>query len=167
MKKVKLTLTGEIMAIDYCSLKVMKNCTEEAQDDYDKFMLCYDEVIFWTLPPKMQLNDQPIDQSGKGKWIDCPKFFDDLFVKHPLPVDMHWQFFKNEHIDYMIELADDEEFDISKLQIMSTRCPVSHCDYVYIANSIVYDGKVIHCEGEDIEYEYDVETTKYWRYILK
>lgn len=167
MKKVKLTFTGQIMAIDYCSLEVIKNCTEEARDDNDRFIFCCDEVIFWTLPPKMQLNDKNIDGNGRGKWIDCPKFFDDAFVKHPLPVEMHWQFFKGESLEYMIELADDEEFDISKLQIMTTYCPVSNYSDVYIANSIVYDGKVIHCEGEDIEYEYDVESTKYWRYILK
>ena len=64
---------------------------------------------------------------------------------HPLPVSIRGRDEDNVEASYIIELSDDEVFDINKVQLI---CPVDRPDelwelYNFVADHILYDEKEI------------------------
>ena len=168
MKQVKVTITGDLIGIDYCSKDKYK---EEYFDEEDMFLSNYYTCMGWEKITGLYL-EVPNDTyefddyenlvNKKGKYIKTLEYFHDLFREdgeHSLPVKLHIRGFVHQSGDYIIELEDDEEFDIKKVQLVKSDYEVEVFPYFIIADYILYNGKEIYNDGSFDDY--DVESKCY------
>ena len=148
MKQVKLTIKGDIIALDYCSTTMY--------DEDNDFYSCYYLCCGWSKLDEMYIdgNEEENVIKKKGKYVKTKEFFHNLFKAdgdHPLPVECHTRTYYNQEISYMIELEDDEEFDIKKVQLVKSDYECDEFPYWIIADHILYNGKEI-CTDETMDY---------------
>lgn len=168
MKQVKITITGDVIAVDYCS----QSLYNEDTDFNDAYYL----VTGWDKITGMYI-DVPDDTykfdnlenvvKNKGKYSKTMEFFHKLFGEesdHPLPVDVHTRTYYNQWADYIIELEDDEEFDIKKVQLVKSDYEVELFPYFIAAGYILYDGKEIYTNDTD---EYCPEEKMHDEYVIE
>lgn len=147
MKKVKITIKGDILAIDYCSKTLM-------DEDMD-FMAQYYLTCGWEKIEAMHVDDSEENVvRKKGKYVKTVEMMHRLMgpgSDHPLPCELHVHTYYNQSIDYIIEVADDEEFDIKKVQLEKSDYELDCLPYFIAAMYILYDGKRIDTV-DDMEY---------------
>lgn len=150
MKEVKVRIVGDLLIVDYCSKKVM----DEAEDDgFDKFCSNYYVTGAWDKIEALYVDDNEEENlvKKKGKYVKTREFFHDLFSEdgeHPLPVEVHYRCYDGKEIEYIIELEDDEEFDIKKVQLVKSDYEVDLFPYFILCEKILYDGKEIEANPD-------------------
>ena len=167
MKQVKITIKGTIIAVDYCS----QSLYNEDEDFFGNYYL----TCGWETVEDMYINTDDVyfaDEADnvvkkKGKYVKVRDYFHKLWGKdsdHPLPVECHTRQYSNCCADYMIELEDEEEFDIKKVQLIKSDYEVSEFPYFILANKILYDEKEIYTEDTD---DYCPEEKMYNEFIVE
>lgn len=150
MKKYRIEIKCDIICMEYCSQKVM----DEAEDDgFSKFNSYFYATYGMDNIVALTVNNGENLVKKKGKYIKTKEFFHNLWSDesdHPLPVEVHTRTFSGDYPQYEIELEDDEEFDIKKLQLVKSDYEFDQCPYWIIADYIMYDGRQINeCSGID------------------
>lgn len=150
MKHYLVTIECDIICMEYCSQKVM----DEAEDDgFDKFNSYFYATYGMDNIRSLTVNASDNLIKQKGKYIKTKEFFHKLWSDesdHPLPVEVHVRSFQGDYPEYEIELEDDEEFDIKKLQLVKSDYEFQEAPYWIVADYIMYDGKQIdECGGID------------------
>lgn len=145
MKKVTITLIGDIRALYYCS----KSQIDEDNDFWDR----YYEIFGFNTVDEIRVDDS-LDNiiKQKGKVANSETYFRELFSgEHPLPVEVKTTCddFGYE-VKYEIEVIGD--FDPSKLQLVkSTELSKSGIPYFIIGDYILYDGQRYNMTSESWE----------------
>jgi hypothetical protein len=165
MKQVKITINGTILAVDYCS-QTLYNEDEDFNCNY--YLICG-----WHTVEGMYIDTDTAENvvKKKGKYVKVRDYFHKLWGKdsyHPLPVECHTRHYQNCCVDYMIDLEDDKEFDIKKVQLIKSDYETSEFPYFILADKILYDGKEIltedtadFCPEEKIYNDFVVEELCY------
>ena len=162
MKEVKITIDATIRVVEYCSHKY----EEEYENMEDAFFNEYYSTYGLTEIEGLYLDEVEDEYMNgnedvnlikkKGKYVKTKNFFHDLFKEdgdHPLPVEIHVRdMHKGNYVGYTIELEDDEEFDITKLQLVKSDYEHELFPYFIIADYIIYDGKEIGADAELWDY---------------
>lgn len=154
MKEVKIFINGELDVMEYCSQSLI---TEE-ESFYDQYYV----TCGWSKIDSIYVNpDDPYSDDNenvtkqKGKYVKTKEYFHDLFSEdgyHPLPVEVHERDFSDITLCYIIELEDDEEFDIKQLQLIKSDYECLNIPYFILAEKILYKGKEVEVDDEDGEY---------------
>lgn len=144
MKQIKIKITGDIIALDYCTQDL-----PEDEDFYGNYYL----TCGWNTVTGLYVNDSEDNVvKQKGKYVKTKKFFHHLFRKdgdHPLPVECHTRVYCEQEVEYNIRIEDDEEFDIKKVQLVKSDYECDEFPYFIVADYILYDGKEIHTDETD------------------
>ena len=160
MKQVKITIKGDIIALDYCTQDL-----PEDEDFFGNYYLC---CGWWKLEAMwIDGNEEENVIKQKGKYIKTKEFFHNLFREdgdHPLPIECHTRVYYNQEISYIIELEDDEEFDIKKVQLVKSDYECQEFPYWIIADHILYDNKEIPTDETS---DYCPETKCYNEFIIE
>lgn len=150
MKQVKVTIYGTLVIVDYCSKKVIEENikNEEAEDKESAFSCSYYMTGAWDKIEALYVdgNEEENLVKKKGKYIKTLNYFHELFKEdgeHPLPVEVHYRNYENVSLDYIIELKDDEDFDIKKVQLVKSDYEVELFPYFIICGKIMYDGREV------------------------
>ena len=156
MKTVKITIFGDILAVDYCSQ------IYEFEEDYN--LICA-----WERIDALTVNDSEENLvKAKGKYITTRTYLHELFShiepSHPFPLTVHTRTYYNQRVEYTIQLQNDEEFDIKKLQLMKTlEFDTQDFGFFIFADFIMYDGNQIdtydtedYCPEEKMYNEFEV-----------
>ena len=142
MKKVTITIEGTIQICEYASTY---------KEFYDTFYM----TLGWHTVDALYVdgNEEENLIKKKGKYVKVDDYFHDLFSEegdHPLPVEVHLrETHGGDRFSYTIELADDEAFDIKKVQLVKSDREIECCPYFILAQHILYDGKEIKVNEED------------------
>lgn len=149
-KTVKITIVGTVDACEYCSKKHFDNYDDQNEAFNNEFYI----TSGWNRVNELYVNDNREENliKKKGKYIKVIDYFHDLFSEnsdHPLPVELHVRTFLGDNeIDYCINLEDDEEFDIKKVQLVKSDYEIEALPYFILTEKIMYDGKEVPaCEG--------------------
>ena len=146
MKEVKIRIVGDLVIVNYCSKKVMEFGEED--EPYSNFASNYYVTGAWDKLEAMYVNDNEEENviKKKGKYVKTLEYFHDLFKKdgeHPLPVEFHYRYYYGQELEYVIELEDDEEFDIKKVQLIKSDYEIEVFPYFILCEKILYDGKEV------------------------
>lgn len=174
MKKVKIRIQGDLVIVDYCSKKKMQELVDgdEYDDECDVFANNYYVTGAWDEISALYVDDDEDNNlvEQKGKYVNTKEFFHDLFSEdggHPLPVEVHYEYYYEQELEYVIRLKDDEEFDIKKVQLIKSEDEISLFPYFVLCEKILYDGKDVlanpeynewseYCPDEDDSYDEDI-----------
>lgn len=144
--KTKITLSGTLVMIDYCSHSLMLESDDQFFDNYYQTAGFYD----WEDGGLFVNDDTDNDlMKQKGKYVKTKEHFHHLFREdgyHPLPVTLHTRLYRYTDADYIIEHED--EFDIKKVQLVKSDYEIQEFPYLIIADYILYDGKRVDVESE-------------------
>ena len=175
MKQVKIRIAGTLVIVDYCSKKVIEENikNEEADDEYDAFAYSYYVTGAWDKIEALYVHDDESNNlvKKKGKYVKIKEHFKKLFAEdgdHPLPVVIHYRYYYEQELEYVIELEDDEEFDIKKVQLVKEDYTCNLFPYFILCEKILYDGKDVlandqyndwaeYCPEEKIYNEGEIE----------
>lgn len=166
-KTVKITITGTVDACEYCSKSHYANYDTPEEAFNSEFYI----TSGWNRIDGLYVDDNREENlvKKKGKYVKVVDYFHDLFSEtsdHPLPVELHVRTFSGDNeIDYYIDLEDDEEFDIKKLQLIKSDYEIEAFPYFILTKKILYNGKEIPADDEMADYfiegrfcsEYEVE----------
>ena len=136
MKKVTITIEGTIQICEYASTKF---------NFYDEFYM----TLGWFTVDALYVDGDEEENliKKKGKYVKVGDYFHGLFSEkgcHPLPVEVHLrETHGSDRFSYTVELADDEEFDIKKVQLVKSDREIECCPYFILAEHILYNGKVV------------------------
>lgn len=150
MKKVKVTLTGEAICMEYCSQTYYEGDPE--QDFLDNYYC----MSFLKTVDALYVDDDWDENfvKQKGKYLKTKEYITDnlmgMNTDHPIPVDVHIDTHSSCEFNYEIELNDDEEFDIKKLQLVKSDYEVHFMPYAIIVEYIMYDNKKIEISDPDV-----------------
>ena len=158
MKEVKIRINGDLVIVDYCSVKVINQSMVDEDCGEDTAFSCnYYACGAWDKVEAVYVDDNEDENlvKKKGKYVKTRDYFHDLFDKegeHPLPVKIHYRYYYQQELEYIIELQDDEEFDIKKVQLIKSDYEVALFPYFILCDKILYDGKEIYynCEYNDL-----------------
>lgn len=149
-KTVKITLVGTVDACEYCS--------KSHYDNYDTDEEAFNSEFYitsgWNRIDSLFVDDNRDENliKKKGKYVKVVDYFHNLFSDdsdHPLPVDLHVRTFVGDNeIDYYIELEDDEEFDIKKVQLIKSDYEIEAFPYYILTEKILYNGREIPADDE-------------------
>ncbi len=144
MKQIKIKIVGDLQIWDYCT----KNLPED-----EDFHGNYYVTGAWETLTAMYIDDNEEDNviKKKGKYVKTREYFHDLFSEdgdHPLPVEVHTRTYHNQELEYIVELPDDEEFDIKKVQLIKSDYELSEAPYFILCSKILYDGKEVLANAE-------------------
>lgn len=157
MKQVKITIEGDILAVDYCSNSLI--------DEDNDFTSQYYLVCGWNKIEAMHVDDSEENVvKKKGKYVKTVEMMHRLMgpdSDHPLPCELHARIYYNQSIDYVIELADEDEFDIKKVQLEKSDYELECLPYFIAAGYILYDGKRIDTDG-DMDYCPEMKMYDVW-----
>lgn len=161
MKTVKIMIKGDIQVIDYCSLSLIN----EEQSFNDSYYM----MFHWEKLDSMTIDDNEENViKQKGKYAKTDHFLHDKFAEdgdHPLPVECHIRTYYNQEISYYLELEDNEEFDIKKVQLLKSTYEYDAYPYFIVGDYILYDGKKVGIE--QIAYDYDPESKMYDEFVIE
>lgn len=157
MKKVKITIYGDLLALDYCNVEL------DFLDEY--YYTCgWEKIEAMFIDGDEEVNVVKL----KGKYVKTKEYFHNLFREdgdHPLPVECHTRTYYNIEADYEIELEDNEEFDITKVQLVKSDYECDAFPYFILAGHILYDGKEIYtwdlddfCPEEKIYNKFNIDS---------
>ena len=147
-KRVKITLVGTVDACEYCS----KDHFSEYDSPEEAFNNEYYIISGWNKIDSLFVDDNQEENliKKKGKYVKVVDYFHDLFSDssdHPLPVELHVRTFTGDNeIDYYIDLEDDEEFDIKKVQLIKSDYEIEAFPYFILTEKILYNGKEIFAD---------------------
>lgn len=153
-KTVKITITGTVDACEYCSESLFNNYDNPEEAFNSEFYI----TSGWNSIEGIYMNDDRENNlvKKKGKYVKVVNYFHDLFSTnsdHPLPVELHVRTFTGDNeIDYYIDLKDDEEFDIKKVQLVKSDYEIEAFPYYILTEKILYDGKEIPADDEMADY---------------
>ena len=142
MKQVKITIEGTIQICEYASTR---------DEFYDTFYM----TLGWHTVDALYVNDDEDNNlvKRKGKYVKVGDYFHDLFSEegcHPLPVEVHLrETHGGDRFSYIVQLEDDEDFDIKKVQLVKSEREIECCPYFILAHHILYDGKEVIVNEED------------------
>lgn len=168
----QITIEGNLLTYEYCSRKFM----EEHEDSDEGFGENYYTLNGWTKVDALYVDGDSENNliRKKGKMFKTTDYLHHLFSEeghHPLPVELHKGTEERyASLEYVIELEDDEEFDIKKLQLVYTMelskvnyKDIENCPPVYpiffssfiLAEKIMYDGKDVQLAEDNVDRYYD------------
>ena len=165
MKEVKIRIKGDLVIVDYCSQKVIEENIKngEAVDEESAFVCSYYVIGAWDKLEALYVDDNEEENliKKKGKYIKTRNYFHDLFKEdgeHPMPIKVHYRNYSDVSLDYIIELEDDEDFDIKKVQLVKSDYEVELFPYFIVCEKIMYDGREV---GNDYLLDYCPEDKLY------
>ena len=171
MKLITITIEGIIKMCEYCSLSIFEqyddmyySLYENEGGDYLFDDKC-DMVNGWSGIKAIFVHENNIkddrnliDEIGGVHTID--NYFHTLFASngdHPLPVDLHVaETIDNQKLKYIIEIDDDDVFDIKKVQLVYSHNEIAPLKDFILAEKILYEGKEIDVENSHDEYSHYV-----------
>lgn len=159
MKQVKITIEGTIQICEYASTE---------KEFYDTFYM----TLGWYTVDALYVNDDENENliKKKGKYVKVGDYFHDLFSEegdHPLPVEVHLrETHGSDRFSYIINLEDDEDFDIKKVQLVKSNNEIECCPYFILARHILYDGKEIVVNEEDEYLCTGIDGRYYSEYVI-
>ena len=188
MKEVTITLKGTLMLFEYCSKDVMDNMVKtEGCSRETAFFSEFYKVNIWSKIDALYIDGDETNNliRKKGQMVETSDYFHRLFREngsHPLPVELHYWREKDARLRYTIELEDDEDFDIGKLQMICTNEMTNDIrsrvvileiskllkDGAIIAKKVIYDGQDFEVDFDDYDKfviegrPYDSEQIDYW-----
>lgn len=160
MKQVKITIEGTIQICEYASTR---------DEFYDTFF----STLGWHTVNAIYLDDNENVNliKKKGKYVKVKDYFHDLFSEegsHPLPVEVHLrETHGSDRFSYIVELQDDEEFDIKKVQLIKSDYEIYCCPYFILAHHILYDGREILVNEEDEYLTTGIDGRYYSEYVIE
>lgn len=164
MKKVTIRMEGSMVAFigaqltcDELNRETVQSYSYISELDDDGFI--DNDTCSWLVFLKTLDSLTATDENGevmdiakkKGKYVKTTTFIketlgtNERFVFQPVTEN-------TDRYEYTIELADDEEFDPKKLQLVKSDYEVDFLPYGILAEYIMYDGKKI-CTDSYYEYE--------------
>lgn len=147
MKTVEVKVVGTLLMCEYCS-----QSKYDGYDGYEDFYSEYYMTNGWESVKAIYIDDNEENViKKKGKYVKVRDYFHNLFSEegdHPLPVDLHTRTYDYEDVEfiYEIELEDDEEFDIKKVQLVKSDYEIEPLPYYILAEKILYDGKEVFAD---------------------
>ena len=159
MKQVKITIEGTIQICEYASTE---------KEFYDTFYM----TLGWYTVDALYVNDDENENliKKKGKYVKVGDYFHDLFSEegdHPLPVEVHLrETHGSDRFSYIINLEDNEDFDIKKVQLVKSNNEIECCPYFILARHILYDGKEIVVNEEDEYLCTGIDGRYYSEYVI-
>ena len=166
MKNIFITIEGIITICEYCSWSKYKKYDLGLYDE-DAAQIVFDDecnmVNGWSGLKGVYVqidfdknNRNLINEIGKPYTVR--NYFHKLFSSngnHPLPIDLRvgrtidW-----EKLMYCLEIEDDEEFDIKKIQLIYSYNEIEPLKDFVLAEKIMYDGKEIDVNNFHNEYSH-------------
>ena len=182
MKNVFIKVEGIITICEYCSWSKYNSYKKDIYDDIDDIFDddCYN-VNGWQGIKGIYVhnpdNTNFIGEIGKvytlsdyfpkdnknyineiGKVYTINDYFHKLFAPdsdHPLPIDLHVAHTNDfEKLIYVIEIEDDEEFDIKKVQLVYSHNEIAPLKDFVLAEKIMYDGNEVEVDDSHNEYSH-------------
>lgn len=149
MKQTKVRIVGDLLIVDYCSKKII----DEAEDAEEAFHDNYYETGAWDSLTTLYVDDNEEQNliKQKGKYIKTKEYFHNKFSEdgeHPLPIEIHYRYWSGQELEYIVELEDDEEFDIKKVQLIKSDYECDQFPYFILCEKILYDGKDVWANDE-------------------
>ena len=170
MKNVIITIEGIITMCEYCSWSKDDQHEEmyySLYGDDGSYRLFDDYCNMFNGWLGLQAIYVQIDfYKDKKNYVDeilghcytVNDYFHKLFAPdsdHPLPIDLHIaRTIDDEKLRYIIELEDDEEFDIKKVQLVYSYNEIAPLKDFILAEKIMYDGREISVENFHDEYSH-------------
>ena len=155
MKQVKIRIVGDLVIVDYCSKKLMEKqiASGECDNEEEAFSCNYYVTGAWDKVEALYVDDNEDENlvKKKGKYVKIYTHFADLFAEdgdHPLPVAIHFRYYYGQELEYIVELEDDEEFDIKKVQLVKEDYTCDAFPYFILCEKILYDGKDVLANDE-------------------
>ena len=161
MKQVKVTIKGELIVVDYCSKALIETLIDMGLEEEDEFAFTanYYMTCCWNTVDGLYIDGGEENMvKQKGKYVKTKEYWHSLIGEesdHPVPVTVHWRHYYDQWFDYIIELEDEDEFDIKKVQIIKSEYEIDLFPYFIRADVILYDGKEI--KTTENWGDYDVE----------
>lgn len=156
---VTVTIKGEMSVLRYYTTNeeyIENNADTELYREYGNMSYNYFETYGFKTVESITLNDGEENLvKQKGKYIKTKEFFHSLFRsdgEQPLPVHCEEQVLHDWEVGYTIELKDDEEFDIKKLQLIKSDYEIQEYPYWIVADYVIYDGKRIDFDVDVIDF---------------
>lgn len=138
----------------HCSIVCMEYCSKQALDINDdlEFADLYYSTYGMDQIKSLYVNGDTENNliKQKGKYVYDNGFFHLLWNEqsdHPLPITAHVRKFSNCIVDYKIELEDDEEFDIKKIQFVKSTYEADGIPFWIVADYILYDGHKVEADN--------------------
>lgn len=157
MKQVTITINGTIEICEYCSRSLYGDYDDEEEAFWDNYYI----TNGWYEIDALYVNNNRDENllNRKGKYVETSEYFHELFKEdgeHPLPVDMHFRETHDDNeLDYVIELDDDEEFDIEKVQLIKSDGEIKYIPNFILAQKILYNGKEVEADERYADYSID------------
>ena len=156
---VTVTIKGEMSVLRYYTTNeeyIENNADTELYREYGNMSYNYFETYGFKTVESITLNDREENLvKQKGKYIKTKEFFHNLFRsdgEQPLPVHCEEQVLHDWEVGYTIELKDDEEFDIKKLQLIKSDYEIQEYPYWIVADYVIYYGKRIDFDVDVIDF---------------
>lgn len=154
MKTVEVKVVGTLLMCEYCSQSKYDGYDDEMEAFYSEYYM----TNGWESVKGIYIDDDEENViKKKGKYAKVRDYFHNLFKEegdHPLPVDLHTRTYTYEDVEfiYEIELEDDEEFDIKKVQLIKSEYEIDPLPYFILAKKILYDGKEVFADESYSDY---------------
>jgi hypothetical protein len=164
MKNVFITIEGIITICEYCSWSKYNSYKKDIYEDIDDIFDddCYN-VNGW-LGIKGIYIQIDFDKSDENRINDIGgyhtvnNYFHTLFAPdsdHPLPIDLHVaQAVGTDRLLYCLEIEDDEEFDIKKVQLVYSHNEIAPLKDFVLAEKIMYDGNEVEVDDSHNDYSH-------------
>ena len=139
MKTIDITIKGTLYCCDFCSEE------EKDQEDfnYESFMLIEPDTI------EVEGTVYQKDDFGEYPWtVKQSPFFEYTLQFYEWPLHMWLSIIKDEVCVYQLTLEDNEEFDISKLQLIQSY-ELNVLEDAALYSCIYYDGRDVEMSAEE------------------
>ena len=166
MKNVFITIEGIITMCEYCSWSKYEKYDLYLHDEDAADIVFDDEcdmVNGWEgiKGVYVQIDSDKDNRNLVNEICDfhtVSDYFHKLFAPnsdHPLPIYLHVAQTNNlEKLMYVLELEDDEEFDIKKVQLVYSYNEIAPLKDFVLAEKIMYDGRDVDVENYHNQYSH-------------
>ena len=166
MKNIIITIEGIITMCEYCSWSKYEKYDLHLHDENATDIVFDDEcdtVNGWKglkgIYVQIESNNDSKNYLDEiGEFYIVGNYFHKLFSSdsdHPLPIDLHVaQTNSFERLKYVLELEDNDDFDIKKVQLVYSYNEIAPLKDFVLADKILYDGKSIDVENIHNEYSH-------------
>ena len=180
MKEVKITIKGTLVTLEYCSQKVMKELVKagEYSNQTSAFEGEFYNGFYWTEVNELFVDGEETKNliQNVGPIARTIEYFHNLFSdSHPLPVELHSKS-QNGELDYIVEIEDNEEFEIKELQLIYSN-ELANTDVnqfgfprypqAILGSKILYKGKEVPVlEDDDFDDKIAINSRDYKKEII-
>lgn len=145
MKTYRIEIECDLICMEYCSKRALDIHEDESFDSLSYSTYGMDQIkgLYVNGDRENNLVKQ------KGKYYLNNGFFHLLWNEqsdHPLPITAHVRTFANSTVWYDVNLDDNEEFDIKKVQLVKSQYEADAIPFWIIADYILYDNHKVEAD---------------------